>query len=691
MLIMIVLLTICAQLVQGQWLPTDGPTRGGYVEDLCVSGSYIFVTNGGTGVFRSTDNGVSWKAVNAGLTNKYVYCLAAKDNNIYAGCYRRNDSDGYLFLSSDSGTTWKCISTGISEDLYSGFISAIGLCGSNIFIVTNNHVLRSPDKGTSWTLADSGLFNSLPKNFIEIGNYIFAGSNKGIFQSFNGGISWVHRFGYEDIGSMITIENKIIAGAAGLYVSSDSGQIWNFLNLKLTAIRSFAVSGDTIFAASDHGIFVSYDSASSWTEIKTEEIACSSFTSLALAGNNLFLGTYEGLYKSTNCGKNWSAGNFELANLQISKLANKGDTIFATDEPVAGLGFPQLYCSTDNGKNWTVLNKFNSWISSLYVSGDDVFVCCTDTSYHSSDNGITWSTIGAGMQVISIATIGNTILAGTENDGLYRTTDNGNTWWSSDNSGLPEGKIVSLAVTGNRILAGTTTGLFRSVDNGIHWTAFNSGNLEIYAKHLVVDGNTIIAGETGYTVHISTDNGQNWTTITDSTLAGILSLAIKDDVIFVGTYKGLVQITNNGNGWNVANTGLITSEKPSWVVSLAVNGTHVFAGTRTNSVWCRPLSDFPVANKTIKHSILEQSNFKIVSSGNSRSNATIAFTLPSQEHVVISVYNLSGVVIQTLTNNNFKSGSHTISWVTTTLPAGSYLIKMKTPANSCAKMFTRCR
>jgi hypothetical protein len=676
-------------MISGQWLPTGGPTRGGYVQDLCVSGPYIYVTNGGTGVFRSTDNGVSWKAVNAGLTNKYVYCLAAKDNNIYAGCYRRTDAEGYLFLSADSGTTWKCISSGIPEDLYSGFVSAIGVCGSNIFISTNNHVLRSADKGTSWNLADSGLFNSVPKDFIEIGNYIFAGTNKGIFQSFNEGISWVHRFGYEEIGAMVAIGNKIMAGSSGLYVSSDSGQIWNLLDLKINAIRSLAVSGDTIFARSDHGISVSYDSASSWTTINTKEIACSNFTSLALAGNNLFVSTHEGVYKSSNCGEDWSAGNFEVANLNVLGMVCKGDTIFATDEPGAGLGLPQLYRSVDNGINWTVLNKFNSWISNLFLKGNDVFVCCTDTIYHSSDNGITWSTIGAGMQVTSIAAIGNTILAGTENDGLYRTTDNGKTWWASDNTGLPDGKIVSLAEGSNCIFAGTTAGLFRSGDNGIHWTAVNSGNVEIFAKHLVVEENTIVAGETSYSVYISTDNGQNWTAVTDSTLTGILSLAIKDDVIFVGTYKDLVQITYNGSGWNVANTGLITSEKPSWVVSLTVNGTHVFAGTRTSSVWRRPLSDFPVSNKTLKRNILEQSNFKIVSSGNSRSNATIAFTLSHREHVVISVYNLSGVAIKTLTNNNFESGSHMISWAARALPAGFYLVKMKTPANSCTKMFTR--
>ncbi len=628
MFITVVLLVICVQMVHGQWLPTGGPTRGSYVDDICVSGSYVFICDGRNGVFRSTDNGTSWDSVNVGLTTKNIQCLAAKGNNIYAGGNNFSSATGFLFLLSDSGATWKSLDSGFPKLQYSMSIYSIKVCGNNVYALSNeNGIFRSVDNGITWTAGDSGLVYPLDTLMYNYKPY----------------------------------------------------KIWDV-----------AVSGDTIFALSGKDIFISYDSASSWTAIKTEEIACSSFTSLALAGNNLLVGTYEGLYKSSDCGKNWSAGNFELANIQISKLVSKGDTIFATDEPGGGLGLPQLYRSADNGKTWTVLNKFNGWINSLYVRGNDIFVGCYDTLYRSSDNGTTWSTIGAGLQVTSIAAIGNTILAGTGNDGLYRTTDNGNTWWSSANTGLPDSGILSLAVTRNCIFAGTTAGLFRSLDNGIYWTAVNSGSIEIYAKYLAVDGNTIVAAFYN-SVHISKDNGQNWTTVTISTPpVDILSLAIKGEVIFVGTYGGVFQITDDGNGWDVTNTKLIAGKSPNGI-SLTVNGTHVFAGTRKGSVWCRPLSDFPVANKILKRDIVGKSDFKIMSTGNNRSNATITFSLPHREHVVISVYNLNGVAIQTITNNTFESGSHTISWTTGTLPAGSYLVKMKTPANSCVKMFTRCR
>ncbi len=623
-LITVALLMICIQTIHGQWLPTGGPTRGGYVADLCISGSYIFACDGENGVFRSTDSGVSWDTVNSGLINKYIRCLAVKGNDIYAGGHDQDmDGENFIFLSSDSGKTWKSFDSGFPKFQYNMSIYSIEVCGDDLFAVTSNDIFRSVDNGLTWTAGDSGLVYPLDTLMY---------------------------------------------------------------NSKRYEISDVTVSGDTIFALSENDIFVSYDSASNWTSINTKEIACSSFTSVALAGNNLFVGTHEGVYKSTNCGQDWSSANFTLANLEILNLFSKGDTIYATNQQGA---LTQLYRSGDNGKSWTAINKFTNWVGAIYVRGDDVFVGGADTLYRSSDNGTTWSTIGAGIQVMSIASIGNTILAGTWNDGMYRSTDNGNTWWNSTNSSLVNHTFYSLVVNEGNIFAGTSTGIFRSSDNGINWTAVNSGNVEIHTRHLAVDGNTIVAADRN-SVYISTDNGQNWATVTHATLNGISSLAIKGDVIFVSTYQGVFQITNNGNTWDVVNTKLITSKSPM-VNSLTVNGTHVFAGTRKSSVWCRPLSDFPVANKIPKRDIVGKNDFKIVSSGNSRSNATITFSLSHREHVVISVYNLSGVVIQTLTNNYFESGSYSIPWTNRSLPAGSYIVKMKEPANSRAKMFTRFR
>jgi hypothetical protein len=66
-----------------QWVQANGP-YGGRIQSLLVAGSNIFAGTG-EGVYLSTNNGVSWTTVNSGLSNLYIYALAAIDKNIFAG------------------------------------------------------------------------------------------------------------------------------------------------------------------------------------------------------------------------------------------------------------------------------------------------------------------------------------------------------------------------------------------------------------------------------------------------------------------------------------------------------------------------------------------------------------------------------------------------------------------------------
>ena len=61
---------------QSQWVATAGPTGGG-IFCFVVSGTSLFAgTNGG--VYRATDNGASWTAVNSGLPREGVRALAVR-------------------------------------------------------------------------------------------------------------------------------------------------------------------------------------------------------------------------------------------------------------------------------------------------------------------------------------------------------------------------------------------------------------------------------------------------------------------------------------------------------------------------------------------------------------------------------------------------------------------------------------
>src|SRR6185295_2931001 len=97
---------------QGQTWTTHGPD-GGNVRTLAMSQQtpstmYAGVTGG---VFRTTDNAVSWQLTSNGLpTSVTVFALATDPQNasvVYAGT-----SSG-AFKSSDSGDNWSAINTGL--------------------------------------------------------------------------------------------------------------------------------------------------------------------------------------------------------------------------------------------------------------------------------------------------------------------------------------------------------------------------------------------------------------------------------------------------------------------------------------------------------------------------------------------------------------------------------------------------
>jgi len=67
-------------------------------------------------------------------------------------------------------------------------------------------------------------------------------------------------------------------------------------------------------------------------------------------GTNIYAGTSHGVYLSTNGGTSWSEANNGLIT-NISCLVMIGNDLFASD------GMTGVYRSTDNGSNWIAVNN----------------------------------------------------------------------------------------------------------------------------------------------------------------------------------------------------------------------------------------------------------------------------------------------------------------------------------------------
>lgn len=66
-------------------------------------------------------------------------------------------------------------------------------------------------------------------------------------------------------------------------------------------------------------------------------------------------------------------------------------------------------------------------------------------------------------------------------------------------------------------------------------------------------------------------------------------------------------------------------------------------------------------------------------------NTVIGFSLSKSNKVIITLYNMSGAIIRTLTNSYFNSGYHEIVLPTTELAPGVYIYAMQTPTEQYVK------
>lgn len=129
----------------------------------------------GAGVFRSRLQGVAWNLVNSGLTNTYVFALAASGGYVFAGTY-----GGGLFRSTDQGTTWTECSGGLTKTTARCLTinAPTGETGGiNLFAGTDGGgVYFSIDSARTWIAVGAGLEYANVRALAVSGNYLYAGS-----------------------------------------------------------------------------------------------------------------------------------------------------------------------------------------------------------------------------------------------------------------------------------------------------------------------------------------------------------------------------------------------------------------------------------------------------------------------------------------------------------------------------------
>ena len=333
-----------------QWVRTNDPCPDFLIWDapLAVSGTNLFAGTWDGGVFRSTDNGISWTAVNTGLLwhlfgGYYgaVICFAVSGTNLFAGGH-----DG-VYLSTDDGTNWKAVSAGLpwyaEGEYYRHYpVSCLAVSGMNLFAGTESDgVFLRASNATSWAAAQTPFENF--SQMVQLGPNLFAGAGGYVFLSTNNGASWT-------------------AVNTGLHA----------------AVICLAVSGTNLFAGASWGVnsggvFRSTNNGTNWTYVSST-FPYTRVNALAVSGTNLLAGCGgsqigmrgvggPGVFLSTNDGTSWIAVNEGLPRFDsydtahyvgIAGLVVSGTYLFATTEHGRGIfrrPLSEMMTSTQSSSN----------------------------------------------------------------------------------------------------------------------------------------------------------------------------------------------------------------------------------------------------------------------------------------------------------------------------------------------------
>lgn len=590
-----------------------GPFRGGRV--LAVTGvpgepDVFYFGGASSGVWKSTDTGVSWKPLfdSQNIASIGAIAVAPSDHNIlYVGsgeaCIRGNISYGNgVYKSIDGGKTWKNI--GLKDTLHIGAV-IVDPKNPNIVLVA------------------------------ALGHAYGPNEERGIFRSTDGGATW-QKVLYKD--------NK--TGAIDV-VSDPNNSSTLFASLWEVYRTPWSLNS----GGPGSGLYKSTDGGTKWTRLEGHGLPAGNMgrigVSVSGADSNRVYAMIEnkesgGLYRSDDGGENWTLLNQDGRLRQrpwyfshIFADPKSADTVY-----VLNTG---MFRSTDAGRTFNLLPAPHGDHHGLWIDPDDPRRMINGDdggATVSTDGGMTWSTqynqptaqfyhvitdnrwpyyiYGAQQDNSTVA------IKSYDDDGVIGRQD----WYPV--GGGESGYIAPYPPDANIVFANGEAFISRfdkrteQLTDISVWPLDVSGNGAEKLLHrfnwtspLVIsphDPNTLY--EASEMLFKSTNQGQSWTAISPDltrndkskqkssggpitlditsveyydTIFTVAESPVKKDMIWVGTDDGLVQLTTDGG----QHWGNVTpKEMQEWGIISIVEPSHFDAGTAYIAVDRHKLDDF---------------------------------------------------------------------------------------------------
>lgn len=247
--------------VKAQWSATSGPIRPAVC--FAKNSSYIFTGTSSVstsdGVFRTSNQGSSWTAVNNDGVSSNIADIICVGEAVLAA------QDNQIFLSLDNGDNWSSVSSNIGT--YS--ITCLAKRGSEVF-ATGQGLYYSNNLGLTWTtlstVVNTGSGNS---GLAVYGDTVFVGKlTGGLWRSINGGTVFTNvstGLTGTAVSNVIKVGSTYFVGSSsGIFRSTNGGSTWQPVTINVTSVNNIIYSQNILFAATEVGVFFSYDTGNHW-------------------------------------------------------------------------------------------------------------------------------------------------------------------------------------------------------------------------------------------------------------------------------------------------------------------------------------------------------------------------------------------------------------------------------------------
>jgi photosystem II stability/assembly factor-like uncharacterized protein len=371
--------TIYAATTEGFWMSTTGgktwsltTPRALEINSIAVHPDMperVFIGTNNYGVMVSNDGGKNFAPTNDNFSSRFVYSVtpdSQQPNRLYAATHNTATGGGFFFISNDGGQSWTS-AKGLEVNRVRAFVLRQDPIDANKMLMGSNiGIFQSMDRGMSWThlVPPPPVVKKTP-----------AKKGKANAKTAKKPVPPPEPVITEPTGPIVVpaITDKVkvleylpggglLAGTdKGLYRTMDIAKGWEKLAMdprfdtNVFAVHVSPARPQTIWVGtSTSGVIVSHDDGQTWANAggAVENVPVSSIVSDPKRPDYVYVGTVHTLYLTRDGGRNWirRGGNLTLGNYNTILInPDNSDEILISSSLESDGG---IYFSTDAGNRW---------------------------------------------------------------------------------------------------------------------------------------------------------------------------------------------------------------------------------------------------------------------------------------------------------------------------------------------------